>query len=91
MSRRSNKSATTRTVSVHLEPDIAQALEQTMISFGLENKSETVIMMMRAFLSAVPENTTVFEVCQQSVREIRKAEFTALAEFYEARARMYRS
>ncbi len=86
---KSQKSQTSRSITVHLEPDLAMMLDQAMVNFGLDSRSAMVNVMMRGWLSAVMENTTIFEICQQSVKEIRKAEFEALALFFASRADMY--
>lgn len=88
---KSNKSTTSSTMSLHLEPDLRQVVDQAMINFGLENRSSTVGMIIASWSAAMLENATILEVCRQSVSEVRKAEFAALADFYESRARLFRS
>lgn len=80
-----------KTITVGLDPELAYALDRAMIDFGLDSKGDTVRMIIKAWLSMTPLDTTVYEVCQQSVKEIRKGEFDALANFYEERARLARS
>lgn len=87
----SKKNPNAHTITVHMDPEIAQIVDQTLINFGLDNRSSTICMMVKAFSSMFPERTTVFEVAQQATREIRKAEFESLATYYEERAKVARA
>lgn len=78
-------------MQLSMDPELALQLENTMVAFGLEDRGATVRMMMRAWLSAMPEQTTVHEMVQQSVRELRKIEFEELAKYYEGRAILFRA
>jgi outer membrane biogenesis lipoprotein LolB len=71
--------------------DLAQAVDQTMVQFGLSSRSETLVMMVKSWLSANPEQTTIFEVTQQAVREIRKFEFEGLANYFAERSKAYKA
>lgn len=88
---RGPKTSPYKTIQLSMDPDLAQALDITMVSFGIEDRASTVRMMMRAWLSSMSENTTINEIVQQSVRELRKAEFEALAKHYEDRASLFRA
>lgn len=77
-------------VTVPLDEELAAALDQTMIHFGLENRAQTARMALAAWVAAMMEDTTIHLMCQQAVEQIRKNEFSALAEFFEKRAREYR-
>lgn len=88
---RSNKTNTTSTVTLHMEPEIRQVVDQTMMNFGLENRSSTICMIIGSWASAMLENKVIFDVCQQSVREVRKAEFEALARHFDDRAKLYKT
>lgn len=78
-------------VQIVLDPELAQQLDQTMLSFGLESRSMTIQMMMKGWLSTVPVNATIHELCLQTLRELKNAEFVSLTEYHEQRARLYRS
>lgn len=80
-----------KSVTLHMDPEVAQIVDQTMINFGLDSKSNTICMMIHAFSSMFPERTTVFEVAQAASRELRRAEFDSLAEYYENRAKVARA
>jgi hypothetical protein len=73
-----------------MDHDFTQRLDQTKIDFGLDSRADALIMMAEGWMSAMMENATIHTIVQQSVRDLKKAEFTALAEFYEGRARIYR-
>jgi hypothetical protein len=77
-------------VTVHLDEEMAQLVDRTMIDFGLDSKSAVVQMMIRAWGSAMPVDAITFETTLQSIRELRKHEFEALSKFYDERAQMYR-
>ena len=90
MSRRSSgQVGYRRSVTVQLDEDAAHVLDQTAIDFGLESRAGAALMMIRAWGSAMPMDTTVYEVTRQAVREVRRHEFEALAKFYDERAKMY--
>ena len=77
-------------ISFSVDPELARLVDETMISFGLDNRGDTMRMILRAWLSMVPIDTTVYEVCQIAVKQMREAEFAALAKHYEDRSKMYR-
>lgn len=85
MSRRQQPKHTQ--VTVPLDAELAAELDRTMISFGLESRAQTAQMAIRAWVAAMMEDTTMHVMCQQAVEQVRKNEFSALAEFYEKRAR----
>ncbi len=87
----SKKNPNAHQVTIHMDPEVAQIVDRTLIDFGLENRSSTICMMIHAFGSMFPERTTIFQAAQQATREIRKAEFEALAEHFELRAKVARS
>ncbi len=82
-----------KTVVVHLgeDLDLAQQLDQYMVSFGLDSRSQTVKAILAAHFSAYPEQTLVFQVALAAVKQQRYAEYEALKEFYEGRARLFGS
>lgn len=90
MSRRKSSQGQRFQVTVPMDAELAQALDQTMISFGIDHRGDCAAMMMRGWLSAVPLDTTVHEVCRISVKRTRQHEFEALAQYYADRAAMYR-
>lgn len=77
------------TVTIALDPDVAAALDHTMIAFGLESRSQTAQMAVRAWLSAMMDNATMHIMCQQALEQVRKNEFAALADYYSKRAQEY--
>lgn len=87
----SKKHFNTSQVTIHLDLELAQAIDQTMLSFGMESRAETIMMMCRAWGSMFPENSTVFEIAVAAAKKLRKDEFEALATHYETRARIFRS
>lgn len=80
-----------RTLTLHLEPEDSYAIDNYSLSFGLESRSGAALALLRAGISGVPLETFEFEVLQLGVKETRKAEFEALANFYSERAAMFRS
>ncbi len=84
---RSNKTNTSSTVTVHLEPEVRQIVDQTMLNFGLDGRSATIAMIIASWQAAIPENTMVYLIAQQATREIRKHLFDKLAAFFENEAK----
>lgn len=91
MSRGARGKSGLRCVTVYIDDDVAQQLDQMMVSFGLDNKSQAAGVAIKAGLSAIPVETTIHEVSQASVKNIHKHEFDALAEYLEGRAKLYRA
>jgi hypothetical protein len=76
-------------VRINLDEETAMLLDRAMIAFGLENRTETALMAVRAWLAAVVEDATISQMCELAVAQVRRNEFEALREFYEKRAKEY--
>ena len=79
-----------RQLTIYLEPDDSFAIDQWMVSFGLDSRSAAALCMLRAGNSAVPMETAIFEVAHAATRETRRNEFEAMANYFSTRAAMYR-
>jgi len=71
------------------DPELAQQIDQRMVSFGLDSRSNTVKAMLIAHCSAYPVETEIAQVAAAAVRESRVAEYNALREYYEGRVRLF--
>jgi len=79
-----------RYINVPLDADLAEAIDNYMISLGLDSKGQTAAALIRVGLSAAPINTMVFEMSQEALRQARKREFQALSEYFDLRAKLYK-
>jgi hypothetical protein len=91
VSRKKNNDGRTRYISLNLtdDPEIAQHIDQWMVSYGLDSRSQTLKVMIKTAVSAVPMDTMIFEIAQAAVKQSRMTEYDALREFYEGRARLF--
>lgn len=76
-----------KSVTIRLDEDLAMMLDRAMISFGLDNRGQTLEMAVRAWLAAVLEDATVHQMCQMAVTQIRENEYAALRKFYADRSK----
>lgn len=92
MGRKNKSSGERRTVIVvnlSDDPELAQQIDQRMVSFGLDSRSNTVKAMLTAHCSAYPVETEIAQVALAAVRESRNAEYAALREFHLGRAALF--
>lgn len=85
------KVKTWKSVTIHMDDELAQQVEQTMISFGLESKSAAAAALIRAGYGAIAGDAFLNEVLQTELKNFRDNESRALAHFFEERARLFRS
>lgn len=79
-----------RKVTVTLDPDTAQHLDQMMMHLGLESRGGTLLMLIQAQLSATPLDSLEFSAIQTTLRLLREQETSWLAQQYEQRIRSLR-
>jgi len=92
MSRRRNNITGNKwhsSVSVPLDEEVAAQLDRAMIAFGLESRSETASLAVRAWLAASMEDATIHQMVQLALKQIRENEVNALVEFHKQRALQY--
>jgi len=89
--RKKNNDSRARYISLNLtdDPELAQQVDQWMVSYGLDSRSQALKVMIKTAISAVPLDTMIFEIAQAAVKQSRMTEYDALREFYEGRARMF--
>lgn len=91
--RKQNDGSPRKVVVINLggNPELAQAIDQRMVAFGLDSRHNTVLAMLEAHCSAYPIDAEIALVAQAAVRESRNAEYAALREFHENRAKLFGS
>ncbi len=80
---RKNGDPYSHSVTVRIDHDTAQQLDQFQNAFGLETRGSAILALMKAGMSSVPMDTAIFEISQASVREHRRWFTDALAKFFE--------
>lgn len=78
-------------IMVHVSDETAFAIDEWVMGLGLDSRSAAAGMLIHAGLSAVPVDTVIYEILQHTQRERQKAEFQALADYYQNRANLYRA
>lgn len=79
-----------KSVTVHMDEELALQVEQTMISFGLESKTLAAAALMRAGYGAIAGDAFLQEVLNDELKRFRDNESEALAMHFEERARLFR-
>lgn len=80
-----------KSVTVHLDEELAYQVEQTMISFGLDNKSQAAAALMRSGYGAIAGDAFLSSVLHDELKRFRDNESESLARHFEDRAKLFRS
>lgn len=91
MSRNKKKNANSTQVTVHLSPEMALAVDNYAVGFGLESRAAALTMLATAGMSSLPLDAAIGTMMQQAVAATKKAEFEALVKHFEERAAIYRA
>ena len=91
MSRGFGKKSPYKTITVHVDEDMAYEIDQRMTYFGIESKGAALLALARAGAAQIPMDAYVLEMQLQSQKEMRRREEVALAEFYDERSRLFKS
>jgi hypothetical protein len=80
-----------KTITVPLDEELAYQVEQTMISYGLDSRGQAAAALIRAGASAISGDAFLHAVLDDAMRQFRENEARALSDFYEQRAKLFRT
>lgn len=88
--RRKPNQNPTRTITVHVDDELAQLLDQYMFQFGLESRGDAVAALTRAAMSAIPLQGLESEMLRLTMKQIRAQEYESLTQHFEQRAALHK-
>jgi metal-responsive CopG/Arc/MetJ family transcriptional regulator len=74
-------------VTIQLDEEQAAQLDRSMISFGLESRSQVVMLALQSWQAAVMENATIHGMVQMAVEQARRNFYGSLGNFLQNQAK----